>query len=141
MIFCGLWSRLQKFLALNSDIQGSFKKLLLLFRQAEIIFVEVWFFYHFLIEPAPPINSIWIITFVSHLYVWVTEFKPSLIFIQLPVLTSNNVIRVNFSAILFDDTQHSVKTYTTCYVPVCHETVNLLFFFLLDVFKLEWKIT
>ena len=90
-----------------------------------MIFVVIWLFDHFSLEPVPPMNSIWIIAFVSHLHVWVTKFKPSLMFFKLLVLTSNNVIWVNFSAILFDKTQHVVKTCATGYVPVCYKVINL----------------
>ena len=91
-----------KLLVLNIHIQGSFKKGSLLFRQAEMVFVVVWFLDHFTLKSAPLMNSIWIITFVRHLHVWVTKFKPSLMFFQLPVLALNNVVWVNFSAVLFD---------------------------------------
>ena len=122
MIFCGL---LQNYLALNSDIQGSFKECLLLFCQAEMIFVIVWPLDHFTFKPVPTMNSNWIITFVSHLHAWVTKFKPSLMFFQLSVLTSNNVRWVNVSVVLFDETQHVVKTAAVGYVPVCYEVINL----------------
>ena len=112
-------------MALNSDIQDSLKKCSLLFGQAEMVFVIVWFLDHFTLEPVPSVNGIWIIAFVSHLHVWVTKFKPSLMFFQLPILTSNNVIWVNFFAILFNETQHVVKTSTTGYMPVCYEVINL----------------
>ena len=128
MIFCGLWYRilwLQNSLAWNSDIQGSFKKCWLPFRQSEIIFVVIWFLYHFSLEHIPSVNGVWIITFVSHLHVWVTKFKLSFMFFQLLVLTSNNVAWVDLSAILFDETQNVVKTSTTGYVPVCYEIINL----------------
>ena len=39
-------------LTLISDIQGSFKKCPLLFRQAEMVFVIIWFFDHFSLEPS-----------------------------------------------------------------------------------------
>ena len=110
MIFCGLWWKLQNSLVLNSGIQGSFKKCSLLFRHAEIIFVVIWFLDHFTRKPVPPVNSVWIITFVRHLHVWVTKFKPTLVFFKLPILTSNSVIWVDFSAILFDKAQHIVKS-------------------------------
>ena len=45
-------------------------------------------------------------------------------FFKLSVLTSNNVIWVNFSAILFDETQHAVKTSMTGYMPVCYKIIN-----------------
>ena len=70
-------------------------------------------------------NSIWIITPASLLHVWVTKFKTSLIFFKLSILTSNNVIRVNLFAILFDKAQHVVKISTTGYVPVFYEVINL----------------
>ena len=44
-------------------------------------------------------NGIWIITFVSHLHVWITKFKPSFMFYQVLVLTPNKVIWVNFSGL------------------------------------------
>ena len=68
-----------------------------------MVFVILWFLDHFTLKPVSSVNGVWIITFVSHLHVWVTEFKPSLMFFQLPVLTSSNVILVNFSAIPFDE--------------------------------------
>ena len=46
-------------------------------------------------------------------------------FFQLLVLGSNNLIWVEFSAVLFDKTQHLVKTFTAGYVPVCYEVINL----------------
>ena len=88
-------------------------------------FVIIWLFDHFTLEPAPLVNGVWIITFVSHLHVWVTKFKLSFMFFQLLVLTSNNVAWVDLSAILFDETQNVVKTSTTGYVPVCYEIINL----------------
>ena len=70
-------------------------------------------------------NSIWIITPASRLYVWVTKFKTSLIFFKLTVLASNNVKWVGLFAILFNKAQHIVKTSTTCYVPDFYEVINL----------------
>ena len=125
MIFYSLWWRLQSSLVFNSNIQDSLKKFSLLFRQAEMVFVIVWFFDHFTLEYVPSMNSIWIITFVSHFHVWVTKFKTSLIFFKLSILTSNNVIWVGLFAILFDEAQHVVKTSTTYYVPVSYEVINL----------------
>ena len=90
-----------------------------------MIFVVIWLFNHFLLEPVPSMNSIWIIAFVSHLHAWVTKFKPSFMFFQLPMLTSNNVIWVGLFAILFNERQHVVKTPTTGYVSVCYELINL----------------
>ena len=78
-----------------------------------------------MLKPVPSMNGIWIITFVSHLHVWVMKFKPSLMFFKWPVLTSNNVVWINFSAILFDEVQHVVKISTTGYVPVFYEVINL----------------
>ena len=46
-------------------------------------------------------------------------------FFKLSLLTSNNVIWVNFSTILFDETQHVIKTSTMGYVAVCYEVINL----------------
>ena len=125
MKFCGLWWRPQNSLTLISDIQHNFKKCSLLFGQAEMVFVKVWFLDYFKLEPVTSMNSIWIITFVSHLHVWVMKFKLSLMFFQLPVLTLNNVIWVNLFAVLFDKTQHVVETSTAGYVPVCHEVIGL----------------
>ena len=78
-----------------------------------------------MLKPIPSVNGVWIITFIDLLHVWVAKPKPSLMFFELSVLTSNNVIRVNFSTVIFDETQHVVKTFTTGYVPACHEIVNL----------------
>ena len=114
-----------KFFVLNSHIQGSFKKCSLLFGQGKMVFVIVWFLDHFTVKSTPSMNGIWIITFVSHLHVWVTKFKPSLTFLKLPILASNNVVWMNFSAVLFDETQHVVKTPTSGCVPVFYEIVNL----------------
>ena len=83
-------------------MKDSLKKFSLLFRQAEMVFVIVWFLDHFTLEYVPSMNSIWIITPVSLLHVWVTKFKASLIFFKLSILTSNNVIWVGLFAILFD---------------------------------------
>ena len=107
-----------KFKVLNISIQGSFKKYSFLFYQAEMVFVIVWFLDHFTLKPVPSMNCVWIITFVSHLHVCVMKFKPLLMFFKLSILTSNNVVWVNFFAILFDETQHVVKTSTTGYVPI-----------------------
>ena len=90
-----------------------------------MVFVIVWFLDHFTLEYVPSMNSIWIITPASLLHVWVTKFKTSLIFFKLSILTSNNVIRVNLFAILFDKAQHVVKISTTGYVPVFYEVINL----------------
>ena len=106
MTFCGLWWRLQNSFVLNRDIQGSFKKFLLLFRQAEMVFVLVWFLYHFTFKPVPSVNDVWIIKFVSHHHAWVTKCKPLLMFFQLPILTSNNVVWISFCPVLFDEVQH-----------------------------------
>ena len=114
-----------KFKVLNSDIQGSFKKFPLLFRQAETIFVIIWPFHQFTLKPVLSVNGIWIITFVNHLHVWVTKFKPSFMFFKLSILTSNNVIWVNFIAVLFDETQYVAKISTMNYLPVSDEVINL----------------
>ena len=94
-----------------------------------MVFVIVWFLDHFTLEPIPSMNGVWIITFVDYLHVWVRKFKQSLIFFKLLVLTSNNVVWMPFSAILFDEAQHVAKTSTTGDMPVCYEVINLLFFF------------
>ena len=70
-------------------------------------------------------NDICIVTFVNHLHVSVTKSKSSFMFFNLSVLTSNKVIWVNLSAILFDETQLILKTSTTDYMPVCYEIINL----------------
>ena len=54
-----------------------------------------------------------------------TKFKPSFMFFKLSLLTTNNVIWVNFPTIPFDETQDVVKTSTTGYVPVCYEVISL----------------
>ena len=113
------------FLSLNSNIKDSFKKFLLFIRQAEMVFVIVLFLNHLTVEYVPSMNSIWIITPASLLHVWVTKFKTFFIFFKLSILTSNNVIRVNLFAILFDKAQHVVKISTTGYVPVFYEVINL----------------
>ena len=51
------------------------KKLSLSFRQAERVFVIVWFLDHFTREYVPPVNSIWIITPAGLLHALVTKFK------------------------------------------------------------------
>ena len=112
-------------LTLNSDIKGGLKKFSIFFRQAGMFFVIVWFLDHFAPEYVPSINSVWIVTPVSLLHVWVTKFKTFFIFFKLSILTSNNVIRVNLFAILFDKAQHVVKISTTGYVPVFYEVINL----------------
>ena len=82
-------------------------------------------FWSLTLKPVPSVNVVWIIKFVNHLHVWITKFKPSLMFFKLSLLTSNNVIWVNFSAILFDETQHVVKISMAGYLPVCYEIINL----------------
>ena len=124
MIFCGLWWRLKNSLVLNSDINDRLKKLLLLFCHAEMVFVRAWSLDHFTREYVPLINSIWIITPVGLLHVWVKKFKASLIFFKLSILVLNNVIWVDLFAILFDEAQHVVKISTTGYVPVFYEVIN-----------------
>ena len=83
-----------------------------------MVYVIVWFLDHFTLEYVPSVNRVWIIAFVSYLHVWVTEFEPSFMFFKMPILTSNNVVWMPFFAILFDKTQHVVKTSATGYVPV-----------------------
>ena len=112
-------------LTLNSDIQGSFKKFSLLFRQAEMVFVIVWLFDHFALKPVSSVNGVWIITFANHLHVWVTNFKPLFMFFQMLVLTLNYLIWMNFFVVLFDEAQHLVKTSMAGYVSVCYEFINL----------------
>ena len=90
-----------------------------------MIFVIICLFDHFTLKHVSSVNGVWIIAFVSQLHVWVTKPQPLLMFFQVPVLTSNNVIWVDLSAILFDKTQHIVKTSTADYMPVCYEVINL----------------
>ena len=54
-------------------------------------------------------------------------------FFKLPILTSNNVVRMPFSAIFFDETQHVVRTSATGYVPV-------FFFMMSSISLLRFKI-
>ena len=75
-------------------------------------FAIVWFLDHFTLEYVPSMNSIWIITPAGLFHVWVTKFRTFFIFSKLPILASNNLIWVNFSAILFDEAQHVVKIST-----------------------------
>ena len=112
-------------MVLKSDIRGSFKKCSLLFSQSKMVFVIIWFLDHFTLETIPSVNGVWVIAFVNHLHVWVTKFKPSLMFLQLLVLAPNNVVWVNFSTVLFDKAQHVVKTSTRSYALVCYEVINL----------------
>ena len=114
-----------KFLDLNSHILCSFKECPLLFGLAEMDFVIVWFLNHFTLKPTPSFNGVCVTVFINHLHIWVTKFKPSPMFFQLPVLTLNNIVWVNFFAILFNETQHVIKTFTSAYVPVCYEVINL----------------
>ena len=131
-----------KYLVLNIHIQCSFKKCLLLFSQAKIVLVVVWLFYHFTLKSTPSLNCLWIITFVGHLHIWVMKPKPLLMLFQLAVLTSNNVVCVNFSTVLFDKAQHVVKASTASYMFVCYEIINLfieLQHFLLMLFICKLK--
>ena len=125
MIFYGLWWKLQNSLILNGNVQDSFKKFSLLFHQAEMIFVIVWFLDHFTFAYVPLMNSIWIITPAGLLHVWLMKLKISLTFFKQSILASNNVIWVGFFAILFDEAQRIVKISTTSYVPVFYEVINL----------------
>ena len=107
-----------------------------------MIFVIIWLFVHFTFKPVPSVNGIWVMTSVNHLHIWITKFKPSFMFFKLSILTSNNVIWVNFSTILFDETQHVAKTSTVGYVPVCYEIINLFiepqnFMFMFFICKLK----
>ena len=90
-----------------------------------MVFVIVWFLDHFTLEPVLSVNGLWIVTFVSHLHVWLMKFKPSLTFFKLSVLTSNSVIWMNFFAVLFDEARHFVKTSAASLVPVSYEIINL----------------
>ena len=97
------------FLVLNSEVKDSLKKFLLLFCQADIVFVMIWFLNHFTLEYVPSVNSIWIITPADLFHAWVTKFKTFLIFFKLSILTPNNIIWVGLLAILFNEAQHVVK--------------------------------
>ena len=110
---------------LSSDIKYSLKKFLLLFRQAEMVFVIIWFLDHFTLEYIPSMNSIWIITPFDLLHAWVKKFKAFFMFSKLSILTSNNVIWRSLFAILFNEAQHVVKISTTGYVLVFYEVINL----------------
>ena len=94
-----------------------FKKFSLFFHQAEMVFVIVWFLYHFTLKPVLLMNGVTIITFVNHLHVWVTKFKPSLMFFKLPVLASNNVVWMTFSAVLFDETHNTLSKHAGNSMP------------------------
>ena len=121
----GLHFSITKFSAQNSNIKEGLKKFLLLFRQAKMVFVIIWFLDHFTLEYVPPVNSIWIVTPASLFHVRVKTFKTFFIFFKLSILTSNNVIWVGLLAILFNEAQHVVKPSTTGYVPVFYEVINL----------------
>ena len=102
----------------------------------------VWFLIHFTLEYVPSVNGVWIIAFVSYLHVWVTKPESSLMFFKLAILTSNNVVWMTFSAILFNETQHVVKTSTMGYIPVFYEVINLFikpqnFLLMLPISKLK----
>ena len=132
----------RSYLVLNSNIKDSLKKFSILFRQVEMVFVIVWFLDHFTLEYVPSMNTIWIITFVSLLNVWVTKFKTSLKFFKLSILTSNNVICVGLTTVLFDEAQHVVKTSLMGYVPVFYEVINLFIkpqYFLLMLLICKFK--
>ena len=90
-----------------------------------MIFVIVWFLYHCTLEYVSSMNSIWIIPPAGLIHVWVTKFNTSLIFFKQSILASNNVILVHLFAILFDEAQHIVKIYTTGYVLLFYEVINL----------------
>ena len=90
-----------------------------------MVFVVIWLLDHFTLKSTPTVNGVWIILFVSHLHVWVTKFKPSIMFSQLPILTSNNVVWMNFFAVAFDEAQQVVKTSTVGYVHICFKVINL----------------
>ena len=97
----GLHFSITKFSAQNSNIKEGLKKFLLLFRQAKMVFVIIWFLDHFTLEYAPSMNSIWIITSPGLFHAWATKFKTFFIFFRLSILTSNNVIWVGLFVILF----------------------------------------
>ena len=125
-------------MVLNSDIKDSLKKFSLLFCHAKMVFVIVWFLFHFMLEYVPSMNSIWIITSAGLFHVWVTKFQTFFIFFKLSLLTSNNVIWVALLPILFNEAQHVVKISTTGYVPVFYDAINLFIkpqsFLLMDLY-------
>ena len=45
-------------------------------------------------------------------------------FLKLLVMTPNNVVWVNFSAALFNERHHVVKTSMADHVPFCYEVIN-----------------
>ena len=116
-------TKFAKIFALNSNIKEGLKTFLFFFCQAKMVFVTVWFLNHFTLEYVPSMNSIWISTSASLLHAWVTKFKTFFIFFKLSILTLNNVIWVNFFAVLFDEAQHVVKVSTTGYVLVFYEVI------------------
>ena len=67
MIFYSPWWRLQNSLILNSNIQSSFKKCSLIFDQAEMVFVIVWFLDHFTLKPVPS-NNVIFVNFLATLF-------------------------------------------------------------------------
>ena len=112
-------------MTLNSDIKNSLKKFSLLFRQAKMVFVIVWFPNHFTLEYVPSVDGVWIVT-PAGLHFLVTKLNLSLIFFKLYILTSNNVIWVGLIlAILFNKVQHVVKRSTTAYEPVSYGVIDL----------------
>ena len=114
-----------KYSAQNSYINDSLKKFSLLFRQAKMVFVIVWFLDHFTLEYVPSMNSIWIVTPASFFHVWVTKFQTFFIFFKLSILPPNNVIWVGLFTVLFNEAQQVVKISTKGYVPVFYEVINL----------------
>ena len=92
-----------KIFSTKSDIRDGFKKFSLLFRQANMIFVIVWFLDHFTLEYVPSMNSICIITPAGLLHVWITKFQTFFIFFKTSIMTSTNVVWVSLFAILFNE--------------------------------------
>ena len=63
-------------------------------------------------------------------------------FFKIPILTSNNIVWMPFSAILFNEIQHVVKTSKAGYVLVFYEAANLFiklqnFLLMLRICKLK----
>ena len=112
-------------LKINVLLLNKCSKCLLLFSQTKMALVEVWLFGDFTLKSTPSVNCIWIITFFSHLHIWVTKSKPLIMLFQLAIVTSNNVAWMNFSTVLFGEAQHVVKTSTAGYVSICYDIINL----------------
>ena len=90
-----------------------------------MVFVIIWFFDHFTLEYVPSVNSIWVITPADLFHAWITKLKLFFLFFKLSILSPNKVICVGLLTILFNETQHVVKTPTAGYLSVSYEVINL----------------